>query len=335
MDIQNMTNAEWDKFLRIATSDSFSKEDIKELLTCDKYKVIPLNVYTDFSPYSMSANVSYFSVEYISCKKDERYDGELSEKVRFAYDMAVNSYYPLVLTDAETHEILGFLPLAGQSIHDKENYYIDEEEIETKDLTQYDVDLNENDIVVSDIVYRSESPYFKIVTAQEVIADGIRRAEKYVNTYDVTCDFTNQQGELLGSEKFFEKVKESAYATLDTAKDSIGHAIFPYNIFNSGNTSNVYEVEKENGNLKLTRATIVESNDGYVMNAGNTDGSSIITAEDVAEIQCKFNVIGNEVKQAAPKETTNDASLVGGNVQLEEVEEQGTREKQKGEDYGR
>lgn len=299
MDIQNMTNAEWDKFLRIATSDSFSKEDIKELLTCDKYKVIPLNLYTNFSPYSVSAKGNYFSEEYISCMTDERYERVFAEKVRFAYDMAVNSYYPLVLTDAETNEILGFLPLAGQSIHDRANYYINEEEIGTKDLTQYDIDLNENDIVF-DMAYKPESRYFKIVTAQEVIADGIRAAEQCAFTIEITCDFTftNQQGELLGDEKFFEKVKESAYATLDTAKDSIGHAIFPYHIFNSGNTSNVYEVEKENGNLKLTRATIVESNDGYVMNAGNTDGSSIITAEDVAEIQCKFNVIGNEVKQA-------------------------------------
>lgn len=70
--------------------------------------------------------------------------------------------------------------------------------------------------------------------------------------------------------------------------------------------------------------------DEYVMNSGSTD--DVITAEDVAEIQCKFNVIGNEVKQAAPKKITNDISLVGGNVQLEEVEEQGTREKQKGEE---
>ena len=364
----NMSKEEWDVFLRSAKQNSFNQDDIQALLNCDKYKVLPTyydmdeEIYntTLYRPYSESANHDDLSEDYITCKvfmcaaKYDRYgewtdsfgydEDDRSGSVCNAYNEKVDSYYPFILTDAKTGEVLGFLPLAGE---------------EVEDIQQ----LCEDDIVYKVDSPQEETMYFKVLTSYEVLAEGYTAADdkaygiikeyekthknegpyeyiegdKVVASYPSSpayeLEFFDYKDGELGDDNFFEKVKESAYAALDTdeMKKTIKSALDFYQI-----SGNAYKAETDkDGNLKLTRATIVESNDGYVMNAGNTDGSSIITAEDVAEIQCKFNVIGNEVKQAAPKETTNDASLVGGNVQLEEVEEQGTREKQKGEDYGR
>lgn len=266
----DMTKEEWNVFLRNAKQDSFSRDDIQALLNCDKYIVFPTYYAEDDMwntticyPYSMDADRSDLSETYITCEVYMRadksngmwydtlsYDEEdYSDDVCYAYSEKVDSYYPFILADAKTGEVLGFLPLAGEKI---------------KDIQQ---------LCEDDIVYKVDSPqaktaYFNVLTSSEVLVEGycaadersteiIQQNEGITGTYEVcygpdvvssypaysdyTVEFKNIYGEELGDDDFFEQVKESAYSTLDTdeAKKSIKDSVNYYKI-----SGNAYKAEK-------------------------------------------------------------------------------------------
>ena len=82
------------------------------------------------------------------------------------------------------------------------------------------------------------------------------------------------------------------------------------------------EDKEHNGDDEVV---IVESSDGYVMNT-----SEEITAENYHEVSSKIENGNEVVHNEPPRYTTNDLSEVGGNIELEEVDDLGTIEEAQG-----
>lgn len=120
----------------------------------------------------------------------------------------------------------------------------------------------------------------------------------------------------------------------DTAKLMLENGITKENVFeetaerfnqmcNENKLKFIGAVEKSNVEKEEKPVTIVESNDGYVMNI-----SEKITAENSKEFSNKNNIENvNEIRHDMPKETTNNIADVRPNIKLEQVNDIGSKEK--------
>jgi hypothetical protein len=101
----------------------------------------------------------------------------------------------------------------------------------------------------------------------------------------------------------------------------------------SGKTTDIFDFVREqlkNEQSKNKPLQIVESNDGYVM-AVSIPAEEIAANLDLSQEFASKVKNGNEVvHNEAPRHTTSDPSRVGGNVQLEEVDDLGTIERDSG-----
>ena len=101
----------------------------------------------------------------------------------------------------------------------------------------------------------------------------------------------------------------------------------------SGKTTDIFDFVREqlkNEQSKNKPLQIVESNDGYVM-AVSIPAEEIAANLDLSQEFASKVKNGNEViHNEAPRHTTTDPSRVGGNVQLEEVDDLGTIERDSG-----
>lgn len=124
---------------------------------------------------------------------------------------------------------------------------------------------------------------------------------------------------VIGAEdKQFDKCADF-YLLPHTAENPFGGEVFA--VCGKDELEETLEALNEQMQEMPKEVSIVESSDGYVLNV-----DAPVTASNVASLADHGVENGNEVKQATPKETTNNIADTRPNVHLEQASDVGTKE---------